>query len=92
MHHGETDMSRDNPTNGLTQFHIAEFGPSEGFPCGGWGVYAISGDDIARRIGFDSGGAIVRRDPWTGYVGAFASLGDVAEAMSGHTLSSKVRS
>lgn len=84
-------MSRDNPTNGLTQFHITEFGPREGFPAGGWDVHAISGDDIARCTGFDSVGAIVRRDPWGGYVGGFTSLGDVAEAMSGHTLSSKVR-
>jgi len=63
------------------EFHISYFGPTEPWPNGGWALYQITGDEIARRYGFDSQGNVISRTGWPGYIGCFATVELAAAAM-----------
>lgn len=56
------------------QYHVHYSPPSTGWKQGCWALYEITGDEIARRIGYDTNGAVVRRDSWPGYVGSYGTL------------------
>ena len=63
-------------------YHLDHFPPvPKLWPHGGWSVYRITGDDIARRVGFDADGKVIRRDGWPGYLGSFRTLLDVVRAI-----------
>jgi hypothetical protein len=69
----------------MNSYHIDRFepGPNErNWPNGGWSLYRITGDEIARRIKFDDKNRkVVRRDSWCGYIGLFEELADVQAAI-----------
>jgi hypothetical protein len=62
-------------------FHISYFPPNDGWPQGGYALYEINGDEIARRIGFDNVGNVNRRDSWPGYIGTYDHMDRVAVAI-----------
>lgn len=68
------DLPADKPAKDHKQFHISYFPPIECWPNGGYALYQISGDEIAKRIGFDASGNVEFRDSWPGYIGTFANL------------------
>jgi hypothetical protein len=67
------------------QFHIQFSPPHANWPKGSWSLYEITGDEIAKRIGFGANGEVDRRDPWPGYLGTFDSPEKVGRALEHHT-------
>jgi hypothetical protein len=68
-------------------FHVTFSPPGPGeqnWPDGFWSVYAISGDDIAKRIKFDDAGKVIRRDSWSGHLGGGGSFEAVAKLIAAH--------
>lgn len=63
------------------QYHLNTHPANDVWPNGCIALYRIDGDQIARRIGFDSNGDVNRRDGWCGYIGMFETLEQVAEAI-----------
>lgn len=72
-------------TNGHRHFHISYFPPNTVWSEGGYALYEISGEEIARCIGFDENGGINRRDSWPGYVANFATIGELSAFIEGRT-------
>lgn len=61
------------------QFHIQYFPPNANWPQGGYALYMIDGDEIAKRIIFDhSTGELLERSPWPGYIGCYVTMALVA--------------
>lgn len=61
----------------MTPFLVKPFGPINGWPKGGFSLYQVSAEDIARSIGFDRDGAVNRRDSLNGFIAAFEDLDGV---------------
>jgi hypothetical protein len=67
------------------EFHIQKFGPTNPWPNGGWSLYRITGEDIASRTVWerrDGKLEITERWPWPGFIGCFATLEQVVEAIA----------
>jgi hypothetical protein len=63
-------------------YHISFFGPCQPhWPKGGWSIYHITGDDIAKRVEFGEDNKAVRRDSWCGYMGIFETLPEAMAAI-----------
>lgn len=63
------------------EFHITRFGPNEHWPKGGWSIYRITGEEIASRVKFDGTGKVTERHAWSGYLGTFVTLEEVAAVL-----------
>ena len=61
-------------------YHITHFSPTDPWPRGGWSLYQITGDEIARRITFDKE-KVTERHSWCGYLGIYETLAEVMAAI-----------
>jgi hypothetical protein len=68
----------------MNSYHIKDFPPNKPWPKGGWSLYNITGDQIARRIEFGPDGKAIRRDSWCGFIGCFETLDEVMRAIEDH--------
>jgi hypothetical protein len=66
-------------------FHISYFPPNSGWPKGGYALYEITAEQIAKSMAFDQAGEVTYRDPWPGYMGTYDSMDAVAHAIEGRT-------
>lgn len=67
------------------EYHLSWFGPClPHWPRGGWSLYHISGDQIAKRVQFGPDGEAIRRDSWCGYIGIFENIEDAAQEITKH--------
>ena len=65
------------------QFHIQYSKPTDLWPEGCFSLYKINGDEIAKRIRFNSDGAVVMREQWTGFQSCHPNIESVARAIAG---------
>ena len=68
---------RETRPQGYGQYHIARCDPNDVWPKGGWSIYRITGDEIAKRIKTDMWGNVVERHSWPGYLGMVDSFDKV---------------
>jgi hypothetical protein len=80
-------VKRDTRPRGLGQYHIQYCEPSDVWPRGGWSIYRITGDEIAKKIiweryNTDRGwptGKVKFRHSWTGYLGMVETFAELQE-------------
>lgn len=63
-----------------TEFHLATFPANKVWPHGGWSVYKIAADEIAKRIRTDERGNITERHSWSGFLGCYETLDEAHQA------------
>jgi hypothetical protein len=62
LHHDNDNIPESDRLKGasaMEEYHITQFGPTDVWPNGGWSLYKITGDQIARMIVTDRGGQVV---------------------------------
>ena len=76
------DLDNAKPMQWCSSFHIQWCEPNAAWPQGGWSLYQISGDNIAKRIVYDADGKLIRRDSWSGYLGMVTTLDELRDAIA----------